>query len=238
MTKAFEPFRKVDPEVLDNLGERMLALDMEDIVVVTMENGEINATNDKFWAYHGDVLRDSLTSNSAYTAVLLNVTILLNTYDESKIVVHPKHEQPSLDDASPLDDFSRTQSWSRMTVSCPDEPSVKNVDVTMGRNTTGFVSNLTESQDICQHFEYQKLHSFFNTPESLRLTDLPLPLFSQAKPSSFQDLLYPSPFYEAHRSDYEADDDLSWDSIYTGLYWRGSTTGGHSTLENWHDMHR
>jgi hypothetical protein len=236
MTKAFEPYRQVEPNVLAEILERVLDMNLDDLVVVKIENTEFTTSSDKFWNYHGEFLHDWL-ANPLFEGLLPNVTIILNTFDESKVVIDPKYAQPTLDQAADLDftNLGKTHPWSKMTGNCHDTSSMPEMADAVAIN---FVANLTQTQDICQHREYEKLHGFFNTPGNLNLAQLPVPLFSQARPSTFDDLMYPSPYYEAHREDYNAEKGFPWEQKRTSLYWRGATTGGYNTLENWQDMQR
>ncbi|KAL2032274.1 hypothetical protein VTO58DRAFT_105446 [Aureobasidium pullulans] len=236
MTKAFEPYQQVDPTVLAKILERVLDMDLDDLVIVKIENSKITSSSDKFWNYHGEYLHDWL-AKPLYKELLPNLTIILNTFDEPKVVIDSKYAQPTLDQASNIQftSFGKTHPWSRMTLNCPGASPVSEVAEHIA---VEFVADLTQTQDVCQHREYEKLHGFFNTPGNLNLVDLPVPLFSQARPSTFHDLMYPSPYYEAHRDDYNAEKGFPWDQKRTSLYWRGSTTGGYNTIENWQEMHR
>jgi hypothetical protein len=98
-----------------------------------------------------------------------------------------------------------------------------------------FVRNVTESIDPCQNPSFKNSHGFFMSPATAKLTNQPLPIFSQAKPSSFQDLVYPSAYYQ--RS-YRANDKIPWDAKEDQLYWSGRSTGGYTSHNNWKDMHR
>ena len=64
------------------------------------------------------------------------------------------------------------------------------------------------------------------------------PVFSQSKISSFQDLVYPSPWYWANKVPYVERQDYEWPKKESKLYWRGSTTGGYSRNGGWRRQHR
>lgn len=72
------------------------------------------------------------------------------------------------------------------------------------------------------------------------MTHTLVPIFSQAKASCFNDLLYPSPFYAAklRSGEYHEGEDIEWDQKENAVYWTGSTTGGLSTNENWRSFQR
>lgn len=142
-------------------------------------------------------------------------------------------------------EVGKQNAWDAMTVSCPiDSPARDFAHGTSPSLATfsnfGFLSNVSISKDVCQYPELRDLHGMLLSPESLSITHSLVPIFSQSKMSSFQDLLYPSPWYAAKidMGEYVEDDDVDWDQKENVVYWTGSTTGGHSTMENWHQFQR
>jgi hypothetical protein len=76
-----------------------------------------------------------------------------------------------------------------------------------------FIRNLTQSKDVCDHYELQDSEGFFFTPETRHLTHSLVPIWSQSKPSSFNYILFPSPYYTTRRGDYvEGEDRLEPES--------------------------
>ena len=100
-----------------------------------------------------------------------------------------------------------------------------------------FVSNITSAMDVCASPDLLHGHGLLAAPDTMILTHSLVPIFSQCKPSVFSDVLYPSPYYGI---DYEYDDsqDLEWDDKGDQVYWAGSSTGGHNTIDNWEHLHR
>ncbi|THZ18508.1 hypothetical protein D6C89_08230 [Aureobasidium pullulans] len=183
-----------------------------------------------------------LTADTEYASILPNTTILINTYDEPKTVMPVEMLVDGIKEADSeakveVVSLGRQDPWSNVTLSCAESsPARGNTYST--KQPLQFVSNLTESQDLCTHRKFGEQYALLNSPETLRLIHAPLPVWSQAIPSSFQDVLFPSPYYEKHWGDYNAKIDSAWDEKHTSIYWAGATTGGHNTASNWRNMQR
>lgn len=103
-----------------------------------------------------------------------------------------------------------------------------------------FIERLQDAQDLCQHPEHEKMHSFLMSPTTFLFTNSAIPIFSQAAPSTFSDILYPSPFYTESYDLKKYDDskDPSWEDKKNNLYWAGSTTGSQASDDGWGSYHR
>jgi hypothetical protein len=242
MTKAFDPFYQLDPSIL----EQVLATtprDLPELVEVNITSSEITWTAGSNGSWFGKSIQNWLSTDPAYTSILPNTTILLNTFDEPKTVMQVDlivNGTKETDDKAKVDVISlgREHPWTDVTLSCAaSSPARHNITIPPA-DSMQFVSNLTESQDICTHRDFEQKYGFLNRPETLRLIHEPLPVWSQAAPSTFQDILFPSPYYEKHWSDYHAETDTHWEEKNTSIYWAGSTTGGSNTPDNWRDMQR
>ncbi|THX18333.1 hypothetical protein D6D13_00468 [Aureobasidium pullulans] len=241
MTRAFDPFLKLDPSILT----KVLAAtprDLDELVEVKIKNTEITWTTDRGGSYFGEYLHSWLTADTEYASILPNTTILINTYDEPKTVMPVEMLVDGIQEADyeakiEVVSLGRQDPWSNVTLSCAESsPARGNTYST--KQPLQFVSNLTESQDLCTHRKFGEQYALLNSPETLRLIHAPLPVWSQAIPSSFQDIFFPSPYYEKHWGDYNAKLDSAWDEKHTSIYWAGATTGGHNTASNWRNMQR
>jgi len=136
--------------------------------------------------------------------------------------------------------IGKQDAWEAVTLSCPAHSSARSPICipSPAEEPLSFIRNLTRSRDICEHCELQDLEGFFLTPETLRLTHSLVPIWSQAKGSSFNDIVYPSPYYQARSGDYIEIEDPEWSSKDNQLYWVGAATGGHATESNWKQMQR
>ncbi|RMZ78163.1 hypothetical protein DV738_g4070, partial [Chaetothyriales sp. CBS 135597] len=131
--------------------------------------------------------------------------------------------------------------WETMVSSCHiNDPARRETGVEEKKNLYPFVSNVTTEQDVCASSDLLNNHGFLASPQSLVVTHSLVPIFSQCKPSVFNDVLYPSPHYqfEIMSEDYNEDEDPAWESKQDRLYWAGASTGGFSTSENWMKLHR
>lgn len=130
-------------------------------------------------------------------------------------------------------------------MSCPtDSPSRSLLDSTTDHSETfsystlQFIRNKTAFSDICQSPSLRNTHGFFDRPNAFDVVHDLFPIFSQSKMSSFQDILYPSPWYWADKVPYHQLQDYAWDKKVEKLFWRGSTTGGFSRDGGWRRQHR
>lgn len=105
-------------------------------------------------------------------------------------------------------------------------------------STLGFIHNHTAFSDICNTPSLATSHGFFDRPNAFNVIHDLFPIFSQSKMSSFQDILYPSPWYWSEKVHYDAAKDPTWTDKIANLWWVGSTTGGFSRNGGWRRQHR
>lgn len=141
--------------------------------------------------------------------------------------------------------FAHQPTWTSSRASCPldsrarslDEDAPDDVDP-YAYGELGFIYNTTAFSDICLTPSLRYTYGFFDRPNAFDVVHDLFPIFSQSKISSFQDILYPSPWYWADRVPYEKKKDSPWESKSDRMYWRGSTTGGFSRGGGWRRQHR
>ncbi|KKK19044.1 hypothetical protein AOCH_004186 [Aspergillus ochraceoroseus] len=141
--------------------------------------------------------------------------------------------------------FSHQPAWTSSRMSCPVESPVRSLDENAPDNTDryahgdlGFIYNTSAFSDICNAPSLRYTYGFFDRPNVFAVVHDLFPVFSQSKISSFQDILYPSPWYWAKKVPYVGEKDVSWEDKTDKLYWRGSTTGGYSRGGGWRRQHR
>ncbi len=141
--------------------------------------------------------------------------------------------------------FAHQPTWTICRLSCSPESAARSLSELAQDNLTaytssplGFVENTTAFSDICNSPSLQRSFGFFDRPNAFDVTHDLFPIFSQSKISSFQDIIYPSPWYWAGRVVYHQWRDYSWSRKNDSLYWRGSTTGGFSRDGGWRRQHR
>ncbi|KAF2091843.1 glycosyltransferase family 90 protein [Saccharata proteae CBS 121410] len=141
--------------------------------------------------------------------------------------------------------FAHQATWTHSRLSCPPDSPARSLDEQPTDNLTayaiselGFVYNQTAFTDICYSPSFSSSFGFFDRPNAFNLVQELFPIFSQSKISSYQDILYPSPWYWYGKVTYDESLDPSWEDKQDSLYWRGSTTGGFSRNGGWRRQHR
>lgn len=141
--------------------------------------------------------------------------------------------------------FAHQPTWTHSRLSCPVDSPSRSLDETVLDNTEpyatsdlGFIYNTTARSDICLSPSLRNTYGFFDRPNAFNIVHDLFPVFSQSKISSFQDILYPSPWYWMDKVHYNASRDYNWEDKIDQLYWRGSTTGGFSRDGGWRRQHR
>lgn len=141
--------------------------------------------------------------------------------------------------------FAHQATWTHSRMSCsPHSPSRALDDNPEDDMSTysflelGFVSNKTAFSDICLSPSVRERFGFFNRPNAYNVVHDLFPVFSQSKISSYQDILYPSPWYWSEKVPYREKEDHEWREKKDRMYWRGSTTGGFSRDGGWRHQHR
>jgi Glycosyl transferase family 90 len=141
--------------------------------------------------------------------------------------------------------FSRQNSWSHSRISCPLDSPARFIGDSASDNTSSwaygplsFVRNTTALTDICLSPSLQNNHGFFERPNVFNIAQDLIPIFSESKVSSFQDILYPSPWYWARKTVYDPNTDIPFEKKNSTIYWRGSSTGGYSRKGGWRHQHR
>jgi hypothetical protein len=141
--------------------------------------------------------------------------------------------------------FAHQHTWTHSRMSCSPDSPARNYEEDQKDNVTayalsdlGFVYNHSAFNDICFSPSLRQTFGFFDRPNAFNIVQDLFPVFSQSKISSYQDILYPSPWYWAGKVKYEVKRDRDWLRKETRLYWRGSTTGGFSRNGGWRRQHR
>ena len=141
--------------------------------------------------------------------------------------------------------FAHQPTWTNSRISCsPDSPSrsldeeVEDDESSYTFSRLHFVQNKTAFSDICKSPSLRKTFGFFDRPNAFDIVHDLFPIFSQSKISSFQDILYPSPWYWSDKVPYKSSQDSDWGKKENKMYWRGSTTGGFSRDGGWRRQHR
>jgi hypothetical protein len=166
-----------------------------------------------------------------------NMTGFLKENDASPIVTDPQWfaapgQQYMLmaKEACPPESHARNNKLSIASV----EPSYKDIK-------GGFVTDFNRSSDLCTiGHEIKNKHGFLFAPSSIVASKQLVPIFSECKVSVNNDILFPANIYYANdaRYNYDLMFDYDWDDKEDTMIWRGVTSGGTNTADNWRNMHR
>ncbi|KAJ5085763.1 hypothetical protein N7532_010534 [Penicillium argentinense] len=125
-----------------------------------------------------------------------------------------------------FNDIELQETWLFSRLSCPPDSPARALDNNAKDNSTtwasaplGFVYNQTASTDMCLSPSLRHKLGVFERPNAFKISTDLTPMFSMSRPSSFQDIVMPSP-------------------LLLRLYWRGSTKGGHSRGGSWKSLQR
>ncbi|KAH0556697.1 hypothetical protein GP486_005516 [Trichoglossum hirsutum] len=158
-----------------------------------------------------------------------------------------------VNDGGKIDEFKTTRfvrsahqpTWPHSRLSCPPESPARGVNddtpddySAYALGDLGFVANQTAFSDICHSPSLRDMFGFFDRPNAFNVAQELFPVFSQSKISSYQDILYPSPWYWFEKVAYDESMDMEWSRKANKMYWRGSTTGGFSRNGGWRRQHR
>lgn len=195
-----------------------------------------------------------------YRLLLPNMTFAVNILDEPRVVTSHEvisralhsasigvlsasdadipHEQRLSRTEVDFSNIGRHDVWQALSMACDFKPPAR--DDNASGTSLRFIANVTDGLDICEHPSLHDMHGFLSSPDSLDITHTLVPIFSQGKPSIFNDILFPSPYYAGRmdKEDYLQEEDPHWTKKSDTLYWSGGTTGGYATIENWKSLHR
>lgn len=106
---------------------------------------------------------------------------------------------------------------------------------------SGVITNFNRSSDLCTVGpEIKDDHGFLFSSSSAIATKRLVPVFSECKVNINSDILAPANMYWDHdvRYDYKGDHDVRWEDKQEVMIWRGVTSGGTQTEDNWRRLHR
>lgn len=140
--------------------------------------------------------------------------------------------------------LGRETVWGQLTQSCPLDSPARSVNGGADNTTSyatsplGFIYNTTAFTDVCNQPSLPLHHGFFDRPSTMHLCSALVPVFSVAKVSTFNDILFPSPWYYSDRVAVDDRWDMDWELKQNQVHWRGSTTTGYGANGGWRRHHR
>lgn len=166
-----------------------------------------------------------------------NMTGLLKENDTAPIITDPQ--------------WFRAHGLQYMNIAkeaCPPESHAKDsvsslasAEKTYKSEQGGFITNFNRSSDLCTVGpEVEDKHGFLFAPSTIVASKRLLPIFGECKVNVNSDILFPANMYYRNDDRYEYDPtfDYDWDDKSDSMIWRGVTSGGTNTAENWMNMHR
>ena len=160
---------------------------------------------------------------------------------------------------SRFNEYAHQNTWVPSRLSCSPNSPARDFTEASEDNTTayatgrlGFIYNTTAFSDVCLSPSLKGRHAFFDRPNAFSVAHDLIPIFSESKISSFQDIPFPSLWHwygklfsnttsDMHLKNeelYEEEKDPVWQNKTNVLWWRGSTTGGYSREGGWRRQHR
>lgn len=129
---------------------------------------------------------------------------------------------------------------------CPPESlaqqnTTEGADAMYKSRMGGLVTNFNRSSDLCTVGpQIQDLHGLLFSSSSMVATKRLVPIFGECKVNINSDILFPANMYFKHdeRYDYDGHFDVDWEKKADMMVWRGVTSGGTQTAENWRNLHR
>ncbi|KAE8450914.1 hypothetical protein EG329_005354 [Mollisiaceae sp. DMI_Dod_QoI] len=119
--------------------------------------------------------------------------------------------------------------------------SIRSAELLYKDNRGGFITNFNLSSDLCTVGpEIESKHGFLFAPSTIVASKKLLPIFGESKVNVNADILFPANMYYKNddRYAYDPSYDYEWDDKKDRMIWRGVTSGGTNTADNWKDMHR
>jgi hypothetical protein len=131
---------------------------------------------------------------------------------------------------------------------CPPESHARNQSSSVAQAESlykddrgGFVTNFNRSSDLCTVGpDIQDKHGLLFAASSILASKQLLPIFGECKVNVNNDILFPANMYYANdeRYRYDSTHDYDWGDKEDNMIWRGVTSGGTNTADNWRNMHR
>lgn len=141
--------------------------------------------------------------------------------------------------------LGQTMAYRQITQSCPLDSPARQIN---GRDLVssytlgplGFIHNISEFLNPCNQPSLRYHHGFFDRPSTLFLYSSVLPIFSQSKIGTFNDLLFPSLliYTGSYVAPVDESQDMEWELKRDQMHWRGTSTGGDATVGGLWRNHR
>ncbi|KAH9203152.1 hypothetical protein DL95DRAFT_321962, partial [Leptodontidium sp. 2 PMI_412] len=245
MTNSLAPYWKMPARVLREYVNQALSLDDARLNTLTVKNKEAKLSGGSF--QHAQLIK----LIQPIVHLLPDFMAPLNEADEPRVLAPHDSvyseasyvvEHPDVQ-AQPITFSAQHKQivWNSVTLPCPPESLARSSLIPRPTpSKIPFVTNITQSQDICLHpATFSTQHGYLSSPSTFSYTPSLIPMLSTAKFSTFSDIMIPSSYYfQSDISFYDESADVQWDHKKDIVYWRGSGTGGRWTHGSWKMGHR
>lgn len=233
INEDLKPFWKVEPRrLLENINH-VTGLSRLSLQKCGFANGQYNGTSNEW------LINDLGQLFHEVSHGIPDVDFALNLLDEPRFTTtrHVLNVNNTLYPS--FKDANHNPMWDTTGSPCPVASGI-NLRPAIFNYGLPFVQNLSRAKDVCSHPEFRLIYGFFSSPMTSLVTEAPVPILSQAAPSTFGDIVYPSPWYtdKMDQGDYKEAEDPPWEQKANNLYWAGSTTGSYSWNSSWQYSHR
>lgn len=247
---SLEPFNGIHPSILKRRVEDVMKSDAKGRMSILEIKGEEHRIE-------GDAV-ETLTKKEWLEIVPYNLTVMLNFFDESMVSAPWEEVHRAVEDArdptsqrfqksvgtshysTPFVETGKQSGWAATRQACSVHSPSRQTSCpeTTFTSPIQFIGNASYALDICQQCTLKSEHGLLITPGNMHLAYELVPIWSASKPSHFNDVLYPSPYYINVRKDYKESLDTPWNAKDAKFYWVGTATGGWVTEDNWTKMQR
>ncbi|KXT11646.1 hypothetical protein AC579_7036 [Pseudocercospora musae] len=190
-----------------------------------------------------------LFANERIMSNIPNVQLIVNGLDEPRVVLDRRtssriHQQ---ENGFSWRDLSHRNAWEELVhVPCQRESNVmrraSHSPQTSSIDTfrVPLVQNQTEGLDLCQHPDYEHASGLWQSPDTLKVTGVPVPMLSPAVLSTTGDIPFPALAYSNDAYAYDESESVALGDKVPGLYWAGKNTGSFQggDSEGWKTHHR
>lgn len=225
-----EPFWSVSPQDLQRSVRTISADDSERLASLKVENGVVTKN-------HSNHIQDGLLDLlDPVHGSLPDMEWMASVIDEPLVLL--SEAENDIDSEGRVPQKLRSEAtWQDIQAPCTvPKPAIPNAPLWITSsvgidkesfNGLPFVENKDDALDICQHPEFDEMHDFGRTTkkQTVSIYQGLIPIFSQAAPSTYSDIFFPTPQYW-RKDKVQPHDPIAWDDKNNTLYWRGSTTGG------------
>ncbi|KAH8598350.1 hypothetical protein B0O99DRAFT_539610 [Bisporella sp. PMI_857] len=182
---------------------------------------------------------------SDFVESLPDMCFHVNTFDEPRQIIPAKKLADMLGSNTEhkceryeFRDFRRQDVWPEVIVPCAEDSPARDGSASLLNSTNSLVETWNKATDLCSFNEGPPV-GYIRCPNTLSITNAARPVLSNAKLSTFSDILFPTLWrWRFSKTSPEAEDKTPWEQKKGRVGWRGTTTGGFAWSDNWRQFQR